>query len=136
MLKIQQIFPKLYWFLLYVVFHNLEPQNAGLVVDKRDLRALRKIKGNFCARKSKKISIVIKNVIWSEKTLMHKAKRPSNYFSNSFIYNQAGQIKKGVICVQILLEIHLTEHGKFHFQGRTSFYTPVLITPSRHTMSK
>ena len=34
------------------------------------------IKGNFCARKSKKISIVIKNVIWSEKTLMHKAVRP------------------------------------------------------------
>ena len=31
MLKIQQIFPKLYRCLLYVVFHNLEPQNAGLV---------------------------------------------------------------------------------------------------------
>ena len=36
-------------------------------------------KGNFCGRKSKK-SIVIKNVIWYEKTLMHKAERPSNYF--------------------------------------------------------
>ena len=23
--------------------------------------------------------------------------------------------------VQILLEIHLTEHGRFHFQGRTTF---------------
>ena len=33
---------------------------------------IKKIKENFCARKSKKISIVIKNVIWSEKTLMHK----------------------------------------------------------------
>ena len=31
MLKIQQIFPKLYRCLLFVVFHNLEPQNAGLV---------------------------------------------------------------------------------------------------------
>ena len=35
MLKIQQIFPKLYRCLLYVVFHNLEPQNAGLVDVKR-----------------------------------------------------------------------------------------------------
>ena len=52
---------------------------------------------------------------------MHKAERPSNFFSNSFTYDQAEQIKKGVICVQILLEIHLTEHGRFHFQGRTFF---------------
>ena len=37
MLKIQQIFPKLYRCLPYVVFHNLEPQNAGLVDFKRDL---------------------------------------------------------------------------------------------------
>ena len=57
-------------------------------------------------------------------------------FSNSFTFNQAEQIKKGVICVQIMLEIHLTEHGRFHFQGRTTFYTPVLVTPSRHMMSK
>ena len=41
-------------------------------------------------------------------------------FSNSFTHNQAEKIKK-VICVQILLEIHLTEHGRFHFQGRTTF---------------
>ena len=79
----------------------------------------------------------IKNVIWSEKTLMHKAERPSNcFFTNSSTYNQAEQIKKGVICVQILLEIHLTEHGRFHFQGRTTFYTPVLGTPDRHMTSK
>ena len=45
--------------------------------------------------------------------LMHKAERPSNYFSNSFTYNQAEQIKKGVICVQILLEIHLPEQISF-----------------------
>ena len=67
---------------------------------------------------------------------MHKAERPSNYFSNSFTYDQAEQIKKRVICVQILLEPHLTEHGRFHFQGRTTFYTPVLVTPSRHMTSK
>ena len=68
---------------------------------------------------------------------MHKAVRPSNYFfSNSFTYNQAEQIKKGVICVRILLQIHLTEHGRFHFQGRTTFDTPVLVPPNRHMMSK
>ena len=37
MLKIQQIFPKLYRCLLYVVFHHLESQNAGLVDVKRGL---------------------------------------------------------------------------------------------------
>ena len=68
--------------------------------------------------------------IYMKKKLMHKAMRPSNYFSNSFTYNQAEQIKKEVICVQILLEIHLTEHGRFHFQGRTTFYTPVLSHPA------
>ena len=68
---------------------------------------------------------------------MHKAERPSNYFFQfSFTYNQAEQIKKGVICIQILLEIHLTEHGTFHVQDRTAFYTPVLVTPSRHMTSK
>ena len=68
---------------------------------------------------------------------MHQAERPSNYFFfNSFTYNQAEQIRKGVFCVQILLEIHLTEHGRFHFRGRTTFYTPVLGTPSRHMTSK
>ena len=35
----------------------------------------------------------------------HKAEHPSNYFSSSFTHYQAEQIKKGVICVQILLEI-------------------------------
>ena len=39
---------------------------------------------------------------------MHKGERPSNFSSNTFTHNQAEQIKKGVICVQILLEIHLT----------------------------
>ena len=99
MLKIQQIFPKLYRFLLYVVFHNLEPQNAGLFMLKGF--KLKKIKGHFSAQKSKK-SITIKNIIWSEATLMHKAEHPSKYFSNSFTHYQAEQTKKGVISVQIL----------------------------------
>ena len=67
---------------------------------------------------------------------MHKEERPSNYFFNSFTHNQAELIKKGVMCVEIVLEMHLTEHGRFHFQGRTTFYTPVLVTTSRHMTSK
>ena len=82
MLKTQQMFPKLCRCLLYVVFHNLEPQNAGLVDDKRDLHKKRP-KGIFVHENLKK-SIVIKNVIRSEKTLMHKAERPSNYFFQFF----------------------------------------------------
>ena len=38
MLKIQQNFPKLY---RYVVFHNLEPQHAGLGDVKGDLHVKR-----------------------------------------------------------------------------------------------
>ena len=112
--------------------HNLELQNAGLLMLKGIY--IKKIKGNFCAQKSKKISIVIKNVILSEKTL--KQCVLAIMFSNSFTYNQAEQIKKEIMCVQILLELHLTKHGRFHFQGRTTFYTPVLVRPSRHMTSK
>ena len=102
----------------------------GIYIKKRT-------KGIFVRENLKKISIIIKNIIWSEITLMHQAVHPSNYFlSNSFIYNQAEQIKKGVICIQILLEIQLAEQGRFHFQGRTTFYTPVLVPPSRHMTSK
>ena len=60
--------------------------------------------------------------------MMHKTKRPSNYFSNFFTHKQAEQIKKGAICARILLEIHLTEHSRFHIQGWKSFFTPVLVT--------
>ena len=67
-------------------------------------------------RENLKISIVIKNVIGSEATMVHIAEHP-NFFSNSFPHKQAEQIKKRDICVQILLEIHLTEHNRFHFQG-------------------
>ena len=42
MLKIEQIFPKLYIGLLYVVFHNLESQNAGLVDVKKGILILKK----------------------------------------------------------------------------------------------
>ena len=87
------MFPKLYRCLLYVVFHNLKPQNAGLVDVRRDLH-LKRSKGIFVRENLKKTSTVIKNVIWSEKILMHAAERPSNNFSNFFTYNQAEQIKK------------------------------------------
>ena len=48
---------------------------------------------------------------------MHKAERPSNYFSSSFIQYQTKQIKTGIACVQILLEIHQTEHSRVHFKS-------------------
>ena len=83
MLKIQQIFPKLYRCLLYVVFHNLKPQNAGVVDVKKDLNSKRS-KGIFVRQKSKKVSIVIKNINGSEDPLMHKAEGPSNYFFQLF----------------------------------------------------
>ena len=41
MLKIQQIFLKIYRCFLYVVFHNLDSQNAGLVDVERDLHQTR-----------------------------------------------------------------------------------------------
>ena len=37
----------------------------------------------------------------SENTLMHKAGRPSNCFSNSNTYYQAEQIEKEVACVNL-----------------------------------
>ena len=77
-------------------------------------------------QKSKKISIVIKNTIESEGTLMHKAERPSNYF---FTHYQAEQIKKGVICVQFFVRNlpDLTQLGPF---SRLNIFinTPVLVT--------
>ena len=79
-------------------------------------------------RENLKISIVIKNVIESEDTLVHKAVRPINYFSNTFTHYQAEQIKKGVICVQILLEIRLTCTQFSPFQSRlTSSHTVLVI---------
>ena len=75
-------------------------------------------------RENLKTSIVIKNVIGSEDTLMHKAERPCNFFPTlSHIIRPTEQITKGVICVQISLEIHLTEHSRFHIQGWTTSFT-------------
>ena len=62
------------------VFHNLEPQNPGLVDVKRDLHE----KGILVRENLKKKSMVIKNVIWCDKSLMHKAEGPSNYFFQFF----------------------------------------------------
>ena len=100
MLKIQQIFLKLYRCLLYVVFHNAKPQNAGLVDVKKDLNSKRS-KGIFVRENKKKISIIIKNINRSEDPLMHKAERPSNYFFQLFHTLSTEQIKKRIICVQI-----------------------------------
>ena len=83
MLKIQQIFPKLDRCLLYIVFHNLKPQNAGLVDVKKDLNSKRS-KGIFVRKNLKKISIVIKNISGSEDPLKPEAEGPSNYFFQLF----------------------------------------------------
>ena len=83
MLKIPQIFPKIYRCLLYVVFQNLKPPNAGLVDVKKDLNSKRS-KGFFLCAKIQKISIVIENINGSEDPLMHKAERPNNYFFQLF----------------------------------------------------
>ena len=58
---------------------------------------IKKIKGKFCAIlwKSNKISIVIENVIWSEKNWCIKQSILAIIFSNSFTCNQGEQIKKG-----------------------------------------
>ena len=62
MLKIQQIFPKLYRCLLYVVFHNLKPQNAGLVDVKKDLQ---------------KFTVTL---IWSQNKNLHKMLKIQQFF--------------------------------------------------------
>ena len=64
-------------------FHNLEPQIKGLVDAVRFF--IKKDQRQFLCSKIPKISIVIKNVIWYEKNLMHKAVRPSNYFFQFFL---------------------------------------------------
>ena len=45
------------------------------------LKNLKKDQRKFCARESKKISIVVKNVNGSVNAFMHKAERAINYFS-------------------------------------------------------
>ena len=45
---------------------------------------IKKDQREFLCAKIKKISIIIKNVIFFEKTLMHNAVRPTNYFFQFF----------------------------------------------------
>ena len=45
---------------------------------------IKKDQREFLCAKILKISIVIKNIIGTEKTLKHKAECPSNYFSQFF----------------------------------------------------
>ena len=71
------------------MFCNLEPQNSGLVDIKKDLN-LKRSKGIFVRENLKHKHRYF--VTGSEDTLMHKAERPSKYFSNSFTHNQAEQI--------------------------------------------
>ena len=46
---------------------------------------IKKDQREFLCAKIQKISIVIKNVIWYEKKLLHKAVHPSNYFFQFFL---------------------------------------------------
>ena len=118
--------------MLFFIIKNTKMQ--GLLMLK-EIYKKKRSKGIF-VRENLKISIVIKNVIWSENTLMHKAVHPSNYFfSNSFTYNQAEQIQKEVNLCPNFVRNNLTKHGRFHYQGRTTFYTPVLVPTSRHMTS-
>ena len=45
---------------------------------------IKKDQREFFVRENKKISIIVKNVIRSGITLMHKAERPSNYIFQLF----------------------------------------------------
>ena len=54
----------------------------GLLMLKRIL-IRKKLKGIF-VRENLKISIIIKNVIEAEDTMIHSAERPSNYFFQHF----------------------------------------------------
>ena len=63
-------------------FISKNPKMQGLLMLKGIY--IQKDQREFLCAKIKKKSIVIKNVIWCEKTLMHKAVRPSNYFFQFF----------------------------------------------------
>ena len=47
---------------------------------------MKKVQREFLCPKILKISIVIKNVIGAEDTLVHTAERPSNFLSNTHTY--------------------------------------------------
>ena len=60
----------------------LKPKMQGLLMLKGIY--IKEDQREFLCAKIQKISIVIKNVIWDEKNLMHKAVRPSNYVFQFF----------------------------------------------------
>ena len=66
--------------MLFFIIYN--PKMQGLLMLKGIY--IKKDQREFLWAKIQKISIVIKNVIWSEKTLMDKPVRPSNYFFQFF----------------------------------------------------
>ena len=66
--------------MLFFIIQN--PKMQGLLMLKGIY--ITKDQREFLCAKIKKISIVNKNVILSEKTLMHKAEGPSNYFFQFF----------------------------------------------------
>ena len=70
---------------------------------------------NLKKKKKRKKIIDIKKVIESEYTLMNKAERSSNYFSNTFTHNQVEQIRKGVICVQTSICSYARPHSIVRF---------------------
>ena len=67
--------------MLFLIIKN--PKMQGLFMLK-GIYIKKRSKGIFVRENLKKISIVIKNVIWTEKYMMHKAERPSNYFFKFF----------------------------------------------------
>ena len=69
------------------------------------------------------MGIVIRSVNGSEDTLMHRAERPGNYFSDSFTHYQAERVGKEVICVQIFKVIHQTEPSRVHVLSGTISFT-------------
>ena len=78
----------------------------GLWMLKRIL--IKKSKGNFCALKSEKPASLLKMELSLKIPVCIKQNIQAIIFSKTFTHNLAEQIKKGVICVQILLKIHQT----------------------------
>ena len=66
--------------MLFFIIQN--PKMQGLLILKGTY--IKKDQREFLCAKIKKISIVIKNVFWPEKTSKHEAVRLSNYFFQLF----------------------------------------------------
>ena len=72
--------------MLFVIIKN--PKMQGLLMLKGIY--IRKDQREFLCLKIQKISIVIKNVIWSEKSFMHEAVRPSKIIFFKFFHIHPG----------------------------------------------